>query len=80
VADQHDRTGQGPQELGEIGRIASEITKRIAEPDRAETSALPGADLSVEAPVIAGARSVAFVSVPSRGGATIGPSRRAKLG
>jgi hypothetical protein len=49
VADEDDRTGQGPQEFGEVGRVASEIAKRVGESDGAESSALQGADLSVEA-------------------------------
>jgi hypothetical protein len=32
VADEHDRTGQGSQELGEVGRVASEIAQRVANP------------------------------------------------
>jgi hypothetical protein len=49
VADEHDRTGQAPQELGQVGRIASEIAKRGGEPDGPESSALQGAELGVEA-------------------------------
>jgi hypothetical protein len=49
VADEHDRTGQAPQELGEVGRVASEIAKRVGEPDGTESSAPQGADLGVEA-------------------------------
>jgi len=49
VADEHDRTGQAPQELGEVGRVASEIAKRVGESNGIETSALQGADLGVEA-------------------------------
>jgi hypothetical protein len=49
VADEDDRTGQGPQEFGEVGRVASEIAKRVGESDGAESLALQGADLSVEA-------------------------------
>jgi hypothetical protein len=49
VADEHDRTGQAPQELGEVGRVASEIAKRVGEPDGPESPALQGADLGVEA-------------------------------
>jgi hypothetical protein len=32
VADEHDRTSQAAQELGEVGRVASEIAKRVGEP------------------------------------------------
>ena len=49
VADEHDRTGQGPQEFGQVGRVASEIAKRVGEPDGAESSGLQGAELGVEA-------------------------------
>jgi hypothetical protein len=37
------------QASGEVGRVASEITKRIGESDGAESLALQGADLGVEA-------------------------------
>src|SRR4029453_15608300 len=40
VADQHDRPAHGPQELGQIRRVASKIAKRVAEPDDGEP-ALP---------------------------------------
>jgi hypothetical protein len=49
VADEHDRTGQGPQEFGEVGPVASEIAKRVGESDGTESSTLQGADLGVEA-------------------------------
>jgi hypothetical protein len=49
VADEHDRTGQGAQEFGEVGRVASEIAKRVGESDGAESLALQGAELGVEA-------------------------------
>jgi hypothetical protein len=49
VADEDDRTSQAAQELGEVGRVASEIAKRVGEPDRPESSALQGADLGIEA-------------------------------
>jgi hypothetical protein len=49
VADEHDRTGQAAQELGEVGRVTSEIAKRVGEPDGPESPALQGADLGVEA-------------------------------
>jgi len=39
VADQHDRTGQGPQEFGEVGRVASKIAKRVGEPDDGKPAA-----------------------------------------
>jgi hypothetical protein len=49
VANEHDRTGQAPQELGQVDRVASKITKRVGEADGAEPSALQGAELGVEA-------------------------------
>jgi hypothetical protein len=49
VADEHDRTAQALEELGQVGRVASEIAKRVGEADGAESSALQGADLNVEA-------------------------------
>jgi hypothetical protein len=49
VTDEHDRTGQAAQELGEVGRVTSEIAKRVGEPDGPESPALQGADLGVEA-------------------------------
>jgi hypothetical protein len=57
VADEHDRAGQGPQELGEVGRVACEVAKRVAEPDGAKPFALERADLGVEARCI-GPRTV----------------------
>src|SRR4029079_8278423 len=33
VADEHDRPGKGPQELRQVGGVAGEIAKRVAEPD-----------------------------------------------
>jgi hypothetical protein len=49
VADEHDRAGQRPQELSEVGRVAGEVAKRVAEPDGAESLALESADLGIEA-------------------------------
>jgi len=49
MADEHDRAGQRPQELGEIGRVAGEVAKRVGEPDGAESFALERANLGVEA-------------------------------
>src|SRR6185369_16031211 len=49
VADKHDRAGQRPQELGEVRRVASEVAKRIGEPDDAESFALESANLGIEA-------------------------------
>jgi hypothetical protein len=49
VADEHDRAGQRPQELGEVGRVGGEVAKRVGEPDGAESFALESADLGVEA-------------------------------
>src|SRR6185437_7561601 len=49
VADEHDRTGQGPQEFGEVSRVASEIAKRVGEPDGGKPAVAQGADLGVEA-------------------------------
>src|SRR3954451_13426201 len=49
VPDEYDRAGQRPQELGEVGRVAGEVAKRVAESDGAECFALESADLGVEA-------------------------------
>jgi hypothetical protein len=49
VADEHDRTGQAPQEFGQVGRVAGEITKRVGEPDDGIPAVAQGADLGVEA-------------------------------
>jgi hypothetical protein len=49
VADEHDWTGQGPQEFGEVGRVASEIAKRVGEPDGGKPAVAQGANLGVEA-------------------------------
>ena len=49
VADKHDRTGERPQQLGEVARVASEVAKRVGEPDNAESFAHESADLGVEA-------------------------------
>jgi hypothetical protein len=49
VADEHDRTAKGAQELGQVGRITGEIAKRVAEPDRGVPAAPQGADLRIEA-------------------------------
>ena len=49
VADEHERTGQGPQVVGQVRRVLSESAKRVGEPDRAEASLLEGADLRREA-------------------------------
>jgi len=49
MADQYDGTCQGPQEFGEVCRVASEIAKRVAEPDGGEPALAQGADLGVKA-------------------------------
>src|SRR4029453_10486348 len=49
VADEHDRTSQGPQEFGEVRRVASEIAKRVGEPDGGISTVAQGANLGVEA-------------------------------
>jgi hypothetical protein len=49
VADEHDRTAQAAQELGQVGRVASEVAERVGEPDGPESSGLQGPDLGVEA-------------------------------
>ena len=49
VADEHDRSGHGPQELGQVGGVTSEIAKRVSESDGTESLTLQGADLRVEA-------------------------------
>jgi hypothetical protein len=50
VADEHDRSGQGPQELGQVGGVTSEITKRVSESNDAESLTLQGA-ISASKPV-----------------------------
>ena len=49
MADEHGRTGKGPQELGQVGGVASEIAKRVAEPDGGVPAVLQGTDFGVEA-------------------------------
>ena len=49
VADEHDRTVEGPQELGQVCGVAGEVAKRVAEPDRGVAAVVQGADLGVEA-------------------------------
>src|SRR4029450_4076359 len=49
VADEHDRTAQSAQELGEIGGVASEIAKRGGQPHDGVPAATQGADLGIEA-------------------------------
>jgi len=49
VADEDYRCGQGPQELGQVGGVTSEIAKRVSESDGAESFTLKRADLRVEA-------------------------------
>jgi hypothetical protein len=49
MTDEHDRTGQAPQEFGEVGRVASEIAKRVGEPDGGKPAVAQGANLGVEA-------------------------------
>jgi hypothetical protein len=49
VADEHDRARQRAQELGEVGRVAGKVAKRVGEPDGAESFALESADFGVEA-------------------------------
>src|SRR3954454_20636419 len=48
MADEHDRTGQGPQEFGKVGRVGSEIAKRVGEPDGGKSAVPQGANLGVE--------------------------------
>src|SRR3954453_5407260 len=48
-AGEAKRTGQGSQEFSQIRRVASEIAKRIGEPDGREPAATQGANLGVEA-------------------------------
>jgi hypothetical protein len=49
VANEHDRTSQAAQELGEVSRVASKIAKRVGKPDGPESPALQGTDLGIEA-------------------------------
>jgi hypothetical protein len=49
VADEHDRTGQGSQEFGEVRRVASKIAKRVGEPDGGKPAVAQSANLGVEA-------------------------------
>jgi hypothetical protein len=49
VAHEHNRTGQRPQEFGEVRRVAREIAKRVAESDGGEPAVAQGANLGVEA-------------------------------
>jgi hypothetical protein len=49
VANEHDRSGQGPQELGQVGGVTIKIAERVSESDGTESLTLQGADLRVEA-------------------------------
>jgi hypothetical protein len=49
MADEHDRTGQGPKEFREVGRVASEIAERVGEAYGGEPAVAQGANLGVEA-------------------------------
>ena len=51
VADEHDRTAQGPQELGQVGGVAGEVAKRVAEPDDAVYPRSCRARISASKPV-----------------------------
>src|SRR3954453_14276541 len=49
VADEDERTGHGPQEFGQVRRVASEIAKRVGEPDSRVAAGTQSANLGVEA-------------------------------
>jgi hypothetical protein len=51
VTDEHDRTAEGAQELGEVGGVAIEIAKRVAEPDRGKPAALQSTIVAVSAAI-----------------------------
>ena len=49
VPDEHDRTAQGSQELGQVGGVAGEVAERVAEPDDGIPAVSQRTDLRVEA-------------------------------
>ena len=44
MADEHDRPGESPQELGQVGGVAGEIAKWVAETDGGVSALTEGAE------------------------------------